>query len=63
MSVLKKSLISNREVVKKAAIASNAGDGEQAGEAGTLKASALTAQSMKKKASRSMHFRTLKGKK
>jgi hypothetical protein len=43
MSVTKKSLISNREVAKKAAIASNV---QQTGD---LKASALTAHTMKKK--------------
>lgn len=52
MAVPKKSLISDREVAKKAVIASNAGETEQPGEAGSLKASALTAQSMKKKSVR-----------
>lgn len=46
MSVQKKSLISNRAAVKKALIASQPSD---LGEANPLKASSLTAQSMKKK--------------
>jgi hypothetical protein len=46
MSVQKKSLISNRPTVKKALIASQSAD---TAEANPLRASALTAQSMKKK--------------
>ncbi len=57
MSVTKKSLISNREVAKKAAIASNAAEPPQSGD---LKASALTAQSMKKKAVRTLTLKNLK---
>jgi len=45
MSVQKKSLISNRPTVKKALIASQSAD---TAETNPLKASALTAQSMKK---------------
>ncbi|MGC1449857.1 MAG: hypothetical protein WA830_07465 [Candidatus Sulfotelmatobacter sp.] len=46
MSVQKKSLISNRVAVRKALIASQPAEGE---EANSLKINSLTAQSMKKK--------------
>lgn len=48
MSVPKKSLIGDREVTKKAVIASNAGEPEQ----GTLKSGSLTAHTMKSKSVR-----------
>jgi hypothetical protein len=59
MSVQKKSLIDNRAVAKKAAIAKTT-EAERGGEAGSLKASALTAHSMKKKKSAVLAARTLK---
>ena len=49
MSVPKKSLISNRVAVKKAIIASAPTQGTESKETGSLKASGLTALSMKKK--------------
>ena len=58
MSVQKKSLISNRPTVKKALIASKSAD---TAETTPLKASALTAQSMKsKKGHSAMTFKSYK---
>ena len=57
MSVQKKSLISNRPTVKKALIASQSAD---AAETIPLKASALTAQSMKSKKRNVVSFKAYK---
>jgi hypothetical protein len=57
MSVQKKSLISNRPTVKKALIASQSAD---AAETTPLKASALTAQSMKSKKRNVVSFKAYK---
>ena len=57
MSVQKKSLISNRPTVKKALIASQSAD---TAETTPLKASALTAQSMKSKKRNVVSFKAYK---
>jgi hypothetical protein len=58
MSVPKKSLISDRVVAKKAAIASNAGEPQQTGD---LKASSLTAHTMMKKSQRHTALKKRRG--